>query len=50
MHATRSHTSKVMFGGEYVSIPFTIVFCCKQWGNFCRYCSWFKCFCSTFPI
>ena len=38
MHATRSHTSKERCGVQYVSILFTIVFCCKQWGNFCRYC------------
>jgi len=23
---------------EYVSIPFTVAFCCNQWRNFCRYC------------
>jgi len=22
---------------QNVSIPFAIVFCCNQWGNFCRY-------------
>jgi len=38
MHATRSHTRKERCGGQYVSIPFTIVFCCNQWGNFCWYC------------
>jgi len=38
MRATRSHTRKERCGGQNVSIPFTIVFCCSQWGNFCRYC------------
>ena len=38
MHATRSHTRKERCGGQYVYIPFTIVFCCKQCGNFYRYC------------
>jgi len=38
MHATRSHTRKERYGGQYVSIPLTIVFCCNQQGNFCRYC------------
>jgi len=38
MHATCSHTRKEGFGGQYVSIPFAVVFCCNQWGNFCRYC------------
>jgi len=30
MHATCSHTSKERCGGQYVSIPFTIVFCCNN--------------------
>jgi len=38
MHATRSHTRKERYGGQYVSIPFTIVFCCNHWGKFCWYC------------
>jgi len=38
MQATRSHTRKERCGGRYVAIPFTVVFCCKQWGNVCRYC------------
>jgi len=38
MHATRSHTRKKRCGGQNVSVPFTIVFCWNQWGNFCRYC------------
>ena len=38
IHAARSHTRKERCGGQYVSIPFIIVFCCNQWGNFFRYC------------
>ena len=37
MHSTRSHTRKERCRSQYVSIPFTIVFCCNQWGNFGRF-------------
>ena len=50
MHATRTHTSKERCGGQNVSIAFTVVFCCNQWENVCRYCQWINCFCSVFPI
>jgi len=50
MHASCSHTRKERCGGQYVSILFTIVFCCNHRGNFCRYYQWVNCFYSIFLI